>query len=197
MVENISILALEKNFCVLQRKQTEFFFNEIYSNDELKDEIYTEYNYPKNINYPNINPLNIRSDEFENLNFLTTSSKSVNLSYNQQLLENCINDIDFVYGKNNYLTADFNDLTTIRRRKRRKFASEEERRVARILKNRRTAEESRQRRIQRMRTLENFVSISEERERKFKEEIRLIALQSAFRMVELILRRKLPSIYFH
>jgi len=188
---------LEKNFCVLQRKQTEFFFNEIYSNDELKDEIYTEYNYPKNINYPNINPLNIRSDEFENLNFLTTSSKSVNLSYNQQLLENCINDIDFVYGKNNYLTADFNDLTTIRRRKRRKFASEEERRVARILKNRRTAEESRQRRIQRMRTLENFVSISEERERKFKEEIRLIALQSAFRMVELILRRKLPSIYFH
>jgi len=88
-------------------------------------------------------------------------------------------------------------LTTIRRRKRRKFASEEERRVARILKNRRTAEESRQRRIQRMRTLENFVSISEERERKFKEEIRLIALQSAFRMVELILTRKLPNIYFH
>ena len=79
---------------------------------------------------------------------------------------------------------------TIRRRKRRKFATEEERRVARILKNRRTAEESRQRRIQKMKTLENFVSNSVEREKRFKDEIRIIGIQSALKMVELITLRK-------
>ena len=91
--------------------------------------------------------------------------------------------------KQNFISTNFCNLINIRRR-RRKFASEEERRVARILKNRRTAEESRQRRIQKMKTLENFVLVSEEREKNSKEEIRVIGLQSAFRAVELIILNK-------
>ena len=98
--------------------------------------------------------------------------------------------MDFICDKDDFLANEYPGLVTIRRRKRRKFASEEERRVARILKNRRTAEESRQRRIHKMKTLENFVSISEERERKFKEEIRLIGIQGAFHFVELLLLKK-------
>jgi len=67
-----------------------------------------------------------------------------------------------------------------KRRKRRKFSNDEERRIARILKNRRTAEESRQRKIQKMKELENFVLFLEGEERKKKKELLFLGKISAF-----------------
>lgn len=64
------------------------------------------------------------------------------------------------------------------KRKRRQYKTEEERKKARILKNRRTAEESRQRRLKRMKELETIESSAkadrerfEEMERMYKAEI--------------------------
>lgn len=183
-------VALEKNFCVLIRYQKEFVEVEDYFTKEFKIDKIREYNYQKKFNHSVNTKHNKMLNTPENLSFFPKNSRSTNFSYNQSPLENGFSNIEFIYEKDNFISTSFNDLLTIKRRKRRKFASEEERRVARILKNRRTAEESRQRRIQKMKTLENFVSISEEREKKFKEELHLIGLQSAFRMVELILMRK-------
>jgi hypothetical protein len=183
-------VALEKNFCVLIRYQKEFTEVEDYFTKEFKIDKIKDYKYPKKFNHSINTTLNKGGNTPENLNFLSKNFRSTNFSYHQSSLENSFSNIEFIYEKDNFISTNFNELITIRRRKRRKFASEEERRVARILKNRRTAEESRQRRIHKMKTLENFVSISEEREKKFKEELRSIGIQSAFRMVELILMRK-------
>ncbi|CAN8064126.1 unnamed protein product [Agarophyton chilense] len=59
------------------------------------------------------------------------------------------------------------------KKKRKTYSTEEERRQARILKNRRTAEESRQRRLKRMKELEDIAAKAETRERELIEEIRL------------------------
>jgi hypothetical protein len=77
-----------------------------------------------------------------------------------------------------------------KRRRRRKFLTDDERRMARILKNRRTAEESRQRRIQKMKQLENLVISYEEREKKLKEEICYLGKENASQTVELLLLKK-------
>lgn len=79
------------------------------------------------------------------------------------------------------------EATAGKRRRRRRFTSDEERKVARILKNRRTAEESRQRRIQKMKDLENFAANSEEREKKLREQIHYLGKQNASQEIELLL----------
>mmetsp|Transcript_38953 Transcript_38953/g.97538 ORF Transcript_38953/g.97538 Transcript_38953/m.97538 type:complete len:206 (-) Transcript_38953:1013-1630(-) len=82
-----------------------------------------------------------------------------------------------------------------KRRKRRNFTTDEERRIARILKNRRTAEESRQRRIQKMKDLENFAASLDEREKKLREENQFLGKQNASQAAELILlKEKLSKI---
>jgi hypothetical protein len=89
-----------------------------------------------------------------------------------------------------FLDLNMNNSFSTKRRRRRKFLTDDERRIARILKNRRTAEESRQRRIQKMKQLESFVVLSEEREKKLREEISYLAKENAARTVELILIKK-------
>ncbi|ABW98081.1 hypothetical protein HAN_2g257 (nucleomorph) [Hemiselmis andersenii] len=82
-----------------------------------------------------------------------------------------------------------------KRRKRRNFTNDEERRIARILKNRRTAEESRQRRIQKMKDLENFAASLDQREKKLREENQFLGKQNASQAAELILlKEKLSKI---
>lgn len=58
------------------------------------------------------------------------------------------------------------------KKKRKTYNTEEERRRARILKNRRTAEESRQRRMKRMKELEEYAASAVVRERQLVDEIR-------------------------
>eukprot|EP00871_Galdieria_phlegrea_P004077 jgi/Galph1/4670/GphlegSOOS_G3402.1 len=70
------------------------------------------------------------------------------------------------------------------RRKRNTYATEEERRIARILKNRRTAEESRLRRIQRIQELQDILLRSQERERKLNEEIMQLRQELASQVAE-------------
>lgn len=65
------------------------------------------------------------------------------------------------------------------KKKRKTYNTEEERRKARILKNRRTAEESRQRRMKRMKELEEYVASSAIREKELQEEARLAKVQLA------------------
>ena len=156
--------TLEKSFCGLIGEQLEFLGEE-----ENFFEGSIAYKSSKKGGFSVNSPSNKLSYNLENLNYLPRHIKSLDFSYDQHFLDDNIANMNFIYEKNSFITENFNDLMTIRRRKRRKFATEEERRVARILKNRRTAEESRQRRIQKMRTLENFASISEEREKRFKE----------------------------
>ncbi|KAI0564391.1 Basic-leucine zipper [Gracilaria domingensis] len=57
------------------------------------------------------------------------------------------------------------------KKKRKTYNTEEERRQARILKNRRTAEESRQRRLKRMKELEEIAAKAETRERELLDEV--------------------------
>ncbi|EME31527.1 hypothetical protein Gasu2_44240 [Galdieria sulphuraria] len=70
------------------------------------------------------------------------------------------------------------------RRKRTMYATEEERRMARILKNRRTAEESRLRRIQRIQELQNILIESQQREEKLNEEIVQLRQELASQVAE-------------
>lgn len=63
------------------------------------------------------------------------------------------------------------------KKKRKTYSTEEERRKARILKNRRTAEESRQRRMKRMKELEEFVASSAIREKELQEDARVAKVQ--------------------
>ncbi|CDF38844.1 unnamed protein product [Chondrus crispus] len=65
------------------------------------------------------------------------------------------------------------------KKKRRTYNTEEERRKARILKNRRTAEESRQRRMKKMKDLEDYAETAAIREKKLQEETRLVKRQLA------------------
>ncbi|PXF41088.1 hypothetical protein BWQ96_09192 [Gracilariopsis chorda] len=58
------------------------------------------------------------------------------------------------------------------KRRRKTYHTEEERRQARILKNRRTAEESRQRRLKRMKELEEIAAKAAARERELLDQIR-------------------------
>lgn len=183
--------ALEKNFCILMKQYKGFLENEIYLPDEenrndlnpFKSNNQLKSNSSKNL----IEKEKINWGDSEN--FFLKENKSLDFSNSQLSFENNHINTGLVKEKQNFISTNFCNLINIRRR-RRKFASEEERRVARILKNRRTAEESRQRRIQKMKTLENFVLVSEEREKNSKEEIRVIGLQSAFRAVELIILNK-------
>lgn len=84
-----------------------------------------------------------------------------------------------------FLNSSIDESSTGKRRKRRKFTTDEERRIARILKNRRTAEESRQRRIQKMKDLENFAAGFDEKEKKLREEIQYLGKQNANQAAEL------------
>jgi len=70
------------------------------------------------------------------------------------------------------------------RRKRTTYATEEERRIARIMKNRRTAEESRLRRIQRIQELQNILIESQQREEKLNEEIVQLRQELAAQVAE-------------
>lgn len=72
---------------------------------------------------------------------------------------------------NDVIAAPLTTPTGVAKRKRRQYASEEERRTARILKNRRTAEESRQRRLKKMKDLEEYAKGAAEREQALREEI--------------------------
>ena len=170
-------LTIEKNFCVFLKNITRI----------------DDQSFSKKLNFPKNFTTTIKRNYFGDLNFFNDIPEITDLPYNFYTSNHDIDCMDFICGKNNFIPPDFSDMVTIRRRKRRKFASEEERRVARILKNRRTAEESRQRRIQKMKTLENFVSVSEEREKIIKEELRIIGVQSAIRTVELILTKKITE----
>jgi len=91
-----------------------------------------------------------------------------------------------------FINSSIDENLTGKRRKRRKFTTDEERRIARILKNRRTAEESRQRRIQKMKDLENFAASFDEKEKKLREEIQFLGKQNANQAAELnMLKEKL------
>jgi hypothetical protein len=95
---------------------------------------------------------------------------------------------------NLFLNSSIDENSTGKRRKRRKFTTDEERRIARILKNRRTAEESRQRRIQKMKDLENFAASFDEKEKKLREEIQYLGKQNANQAAELcMLKEKLTK----
>lgn len=177
---------LEKSFCGLIREQPQFLGEENSFYESLNIFKFSKKNSQSS------NPSFNKSEcNLENLNHFPRDVKSIEYSFDQYFLQDSIASMNFICEKSAFISENFNDLITIRRRKRRKFATEEERRIARILKNRRTAEESRQRRIQKMRTLENFVSISEEREKKNKEDLRVIGIQSAIRFVELFLIKKI------
>mmetsp|Transcript_1103 Transcript_1103/g.2416 ORF Transcript_1103/g.2416 Transcript_1103/m.2416 type:complete len:198 (-) Transcript_1103:2943-3536(-) len=116
--------------------------------------------------------------------------------YNFSIIPN-LEEMEINKTVNNFGPLQNHHILSNKRRKRRKFSSEEERRVARILKNRRTAEESRQRKIQRMKNLENFAITSGEREKKLREEIRYLGKQNAKQNLELILlKRKLNKNQF-
>lgn len=69
-------------------------------------------------------------------------------------------------------------------RKRRVYATEEERRMARILKNRRTAEASRLRRIQKIQELQNILMEFQQREEKLNEEIVQLRQELAAQVAE-------------
>uniref|UniRef100_A0A7S1TI31 BZIP domain-containing protein n=1 Tax=Compsopogon caeruleus TaxID=31354 RepID=A0A7S1TI31_9RHOD len=70
------------------------------------------------------------------------------------------------------------------KRKRNIYSTEEERRMARILKNRRTAEESRQRRLQKMKELEALAAGADEREKKLRAEITELRGELAVQMAQ-------------
>jgi hypothetical protein len=113
-----------------------------------------------------------------------------NHSQYQYQFENFLNLNDAEKNLDQFLDLSVNNTFSGKRRRRRKFLTDDERRIARILKNRRTAEESRQRRIQKMKQLEGFVILSEERERKLREEICYLGKENATQIVELILIKK-------
>jgi|EP00802_Teleaulax_amphioxeia_P006906 hypothetical protein len=182
--------TIEKNFCVTPRNPSFFVENEDFFLKNLNSIKTEDQAFFKRIDFTEISTETLTKNNLEELSFLSKSPEILEIPYNFHISDNDMNDMDFIWEKNNFISPDFGDIMENTRRKRRKFASEEERRIARILKNRRTAEESRQRRIHKMRTLENFVSLSEEREKMIKEELRLIGIQSAFRTVELILSKK-------
>ncbi|AFP65226.1 hypothetical protein CMESO_23 (nucleomorph) [Chroomonas mesostigmatica CCMP1168] len=96
-------------------------------------------------------------------------------------------DFNFSLGKQS--DYNLNDTTkeffSGKRRTRRKFKTDGERKYARLLKNRRTAEESRQRRIQKMKELENYTANFEEIENKLKEEIEYLKDQNNFQSGEI------------
>lgn len=186
-------LTIEKNFCVFLKNNTDYLGNENYFLENVNNTRIDDQSFSKKLNFPKNFTTTIKRNYFGDLNFFNDIPEITDLPYNFYTSNHDIDCMDFICGKNNFIPPDFSDMATIRRRKRRKFASEEERRVARILKNRRTAEESRQRRIQKMKTLENFVSVSEEREKIIKEELRIIGVQSAIRTVELILTKKITE----
>ncbi|AAK39829.1 hypothetical protein (nucleomorph) [Guillardia theta] len=107
-----------------------------------------------------------------------------NFSFNSGLFSFQFNIFNLFYNKTE---IEFSEIGTFyetflsqKRRKRRKFANEEERRIARILKNRKTAEESRQRRIRKMKILESFVIISQEREKRLRKELYFLSKNLMF-----------------
>ena len=178
-------MHIEKNFC--------FSFGILFSNFLKKDEnleftIYKKIFYMKfikNSKYTNIiyierNILNHKTIDFywnsrNHFQYQTPYENFLNL--NEKHLDH-------------FLDLNINNSFSNKRRRRRKFLTDDERRIARILKNRRTAEESRQRRIQKMKQLESFVVLSEEREKKLREEIFYLAKENAARIIELILLKK-------
>jgi len=87
----------------------------------------------------------------------------------------------------------FSDIQTIgnfKRRKRRTFVNDDERRIARIMKNRRTAEESRQRRIRRMKSLEDLAAESDFKEDKLFEEITYLGKLNANQLLQIISKQR-------
>ena len=186
----VNNLVLEKNICILLEHYPKSSQKEVLQQLNPFYGIFEEFGNSKKFNSLFNQNFSKKKYYYDRLNLFFKNSKLINVSQNQKLPATEPSRINFISERNDFSQTNFHDLITIRRRKRRKFSSEEERRVARILKNRRTAEESRQRRIHKMRTLENFVSVSEEREKRFKEETRFIAIQGAFYFVESVLFRK-------
>jgi hypothetical protein len=82
--------------------------------------------------------------------------------------------------------SDIQNPGNFKRRKRRTFANDDERRIARIMKNRRTAEESRQRRIRRMKSLEDLAAESDFKEDKLFEEITYLGKLNANQLLKII-----------
>jgi len=103
-----------------------------------------------------------------------------------------INSRNFSSAKSNdsYTHTTMDDIPIGKRRKRRKFTTDEERRIATILKNRRTAEVSRQRRMQKMKDLENFAATFDEKEKKLREEIQYLGKQNSIQAAELVLLKE-------
>nr|UXY87172.1 bZIP transcription factor 17 [Cryptomonas sp.] len=133
----------------------------------------------------------------DSLEFKTFDFYSHSGNYSRYCYE-CESSIDLTgneYEKNINHCIEINDKSSFsaKRRIRRKFLNEDERMIARVLKNRRTAEESRQRRIQKMKQLENFVVNSEERERKLRDEIHSLGKQNASQIVELIIIKRITQ----
>ena len=126
-----------------------------------------------------------------------SSYKTIDLFYGNRNLfqyqthyENFVNLNDTEKSFDHFSELIVNNSFCTKRRRRRKFLTDDERRIARILKNRRTAEESRQRRIQKMKQLESFAILSEERERKLRDEICYLGKENATQTLELVLLRK-------
>lgn len=182
-------ISIEKNFCLLNETPVyEFWRKESTSNPvplkKIRERKLNGSHRPLHTVYIDKDRHGVKS-----IGSRTLVSGINGLIYNFSILPN-IEEIEI-----NKSGTNFNSLVTShplsnKRRKRRKFASEEERRIARILKNRRTAEESRQRRIQKMKNLENFAMISGEREKKLREEIQYLGKQNAKQYLEIIILKK-------
>jgi len=180
-------MHIEKNLC---------FSNGLFSSDSWKKYNYCEFEILKKIFHQNI----FKNFKHTNIIYIErniSTYKVIDLySTNRNLFQYHTQFQNFLNLNNDEKNFDqFSELIVnsafcTKRRRRRKFLTDDERRIARILKNRRTAEESRQRRIQKMKQLENFAISSEERERKLREEICYLGKENATQTLELILIRK-------
>ena len=121
--------------------------------------------------------------EYPPFNFSIINLNSYLFGQNRPFFQEIFqNDKSFYFHEKNlfnFTGSEIQDTPNIKRRKRRSFANEDERRIARIMKNRRTAEESRQRRIKRMKSLEDLAAESDYREERLIEELYYLGKLSA------------------
>ena len=192
------IKILDINFFFLEKKL--IFLCQINSFSQLKND-----------QILNLNSIEVNRNKKSNIimrlpvsYFFEKSNKGIRMM-NLQNLKNFQDFNFFSFGQNDnfraigntkpihlFINSSIDENLTGKRRKRRKFTTDEERRIARILKNRRTAEESRQRRIQKMKDLENFAASFDEKEKKLREEIQFLGKQNANQAAELnMLKEKL------
>jgi hypothetical protein len=182
-VLEISIKNFETNFIFLC--DIPFFESlENFPNDEFYS--FRQIREKKNNvldDYPEIFNFQLNQDKFENpFSFNFRNYDNFNFFSNYHSSEfNC----PIEKGSEYFFNNDMKNFSCGKRRKRRKFNTDGERKFARLLKNRRTAEESRQRRIQKMKELESYTSVCQERENQLKEEIQYLKNQNAFQLEEI------------